>query len=71
VPVTRAGGLCGCDAYKKVKGRKRHVVVDTQGWTWAVEVHAASEHESQQAFKLVEQADQKSTICNGSRQPSG
>jgi len=60
VPITRTGGCCGFDAYKKVKGRKRHVVVDTQGWTWAVEVHAANEHESQRAFELIEQADQES-----------
>jgi putative transposase len=60
VPITRTGGPCGFDAYKKVKGRKRHVVVDTQGWTWAVEVHAANEHESQRAFELIEQADQES-----------
>lgn len=60
VPITRAGGCCGFDAYKRVKGRKRHLAVDTQGWTWAVEVHAANEHESQRAFELIEAADQKS-----------
>ncbi len=26
---------------KKVKGRKRHIVVDTQGWLLAVVVHPA------------------------------
>ncbi len=60
VPITRSGGCSGFDAYKKVKGRKRHVVVDTQGFLWSVEVHAASEHESQRAFAIVEAADQKS-----------
>jgi len=28
------GGECGYDAGKKVKGRKRHVVVDTLGHCW-------------------------------------
>ena len=60
VPNPRTGGLFGFDTYKKVKGRKRHVVVDTQGWTWAVEVHAANEYESQRAFELIEQTDQES-----------
>jgi putative transposase len=61
VPITRSGGLCGSSGgNKKVKGRKRHVVTDTQGWTWAVGVHAANEHESQTAFDLIEKADQKS-----------
>lgn len=60
VPITRVGGCSGFDAYKKVKGRKRHVVVDTQGFLWGVEEHAASEHESQRAFAIVEAADQKS-----------
>ena len=60
VPITRSGGLCGFDGNKKVKGRKRHIVTDTQGWTWAVEVHAANEHESQHALGLLEEADAKS-----------
>ena len=61
VPITRSGGLCGFDGNKKVKGRKRHVVTDTQGWTWAVGVHAANEHESQpRALALLEKADEKS-----------
>jgi putative transposase len=60
VPITRTGGCCGFDAYKKVKGRKRHVVVDTQGWTWAVEVHAANEHESQRAIQLLKAATKES-----------
>ena len=32
----------GYDAGKKVKGRKRHIVVDTQGWLLAVAVHPAN-----------------------------
>jgi putative transposase len=60
VPITRSGGLSGFDGHKRVKGRKRHIAVDTQGWTWAVGVHAANEHESLRALKLLEKADQKS-----------
>lgn len=33
VPITHTGGCRGFDTYKRVKGRKRHLVVDTQGWT--------------------------------------
>ena len=31
VKTTESGGVCGHDAGKKVKGRKRHVITDTQG----------------------------------------
>ena len=31
----------GFDAGKKVKGRKQHIAVDTQGWLLAVVVHSA------------------------------
>lgn len=60
VPITRSGGLCGFDGHKKVKGHKRHIVVDTQGWTWAVGVHAANEHESQHVLALLKETDEKS-----------
>lgn len=39
----RAGrGVRGYDSGKKVKGRKRHILVDTQGWLLSVVVTAAS-----------------------------
>ena len=31
VKTTEVGGTCGCDGGKKIKGRKRHIVVDTLG----------------------------------------
>src|SRR5688572_6359539 len=31
VKTTESGGVCGFDAGKKVKGRKRHIVTDTLG----------------------------------------
>jgi putative transposase len=60
VPTTRMGGPSGFDGHKQVKGRKRHVVVDTQGLTWAARVHAANEHESQHAFEIINAIDQTS-----------
>lgn len=36
------GGLRGCDGNKKLVGRKRHIVVDTEGFLLSVVVHAAS-----------------------------
>jgi putative transposase len=42
VQTTEAGGERGLDAGKKVKGRKRHIVVDTQGLIWALKVHPAN-----------------------------
>ena len=65
VPITRLQAACAAPravTSKKVKGRKRHVVTDTQGgWTWAVGVHPANEHESQpRALDLLFEADAKS-----------
>ena len=42
VKTTEAGGPMGIDAHKKVKGRKRHIVVDTLGLLLIVVVHMAS-----------------------------
>jgi len=41
VKTTEVGGERGYDAGKKVKGRKRHIVVDTLGHLLEVVVHAA------------------------------
>lgn len=41
VKTTESGGVCGFDAGKKVKGRKRHIVVDTIGLLFGLVVHAA------------------------------
>ena len=42
VKTTGAGGLRGYDAGKRVKGRKRHIIVDTLGNLLEVVVHAAN-----------------------------
>ena len=41
VKPTESGGFRGCDAGKKVNGRKRHAVVDTIGLLFGVVVHEA------------------------------
>ena len=41
VPTTEVGGVRGFDAAKIVKGRKRHVLVDTLGLLWALLVTPA------------------------------
>jgi transposase len=41
VKTTESGGVCGYDAGKRIKGRKRHIVTDTLGLIVGVVVHAA------------------------------
>lgn len=41
VKSTESGGISGYDAGKKVKGRKRHIVTDTNGFLIYILVHAA------------------------------
>jgi len=41
VKTTESGGPRGYDAGKKIKGRKRHILVDTAGHLVGLEVHAA------------------------------
>jgi hypothetical protein len=41
VKTTESGGICGYDAGKKVKGRKRHILTDTCGFLVFILVHAA------------------------------
>lgn len=53
---TAQGGDAGFDAGKKVKGRKRHLVVDTLGLLLAVTVTAASVQDRDGAKAVVAQA---------------
>lgn len=50
------GGESGYDAGKKVKGRKRHLVVDTVGLRLAVSVTAASVQDRGGAHPVMAQA---------------
>jgi len=42
VKTTESGGVCGYDAGKKIKGRKRHIVTDTNGLLVGIIVHSAA-----------------------------
>jgi transposase len=58
VPTTESGGPRGVDAGKRIKGRKRHIVTDTQGtdtqgFVLAVRVHPASIQDSHGAVPLL------------------
>lgn len=44
----------GFDYHKKVKGRKRHLLVDTEGLIMVVQVTAANVQDHQQAFNLLQ-----------------
>jgi putative transposase len=46
-------GMRGIDANKKVNGRKRHIITDTQGFLLAVLVHPANMHDSKMALLLL------------------
>jgi transposase len=47
------GEYRGTDANKRVNGRKREFVVDSQGRLWVVAVHAANEAEGPAAISLI------------------
>jgi putative transposase len=51
--TTESGGPRGFDAAKQVKGRKRHIVTDTQGFPLAVLVHAANIQDNHGAVALL------------------
>jgi putative transposase len=54
VKTTEVGGERGYDAGKKVKGRKRHVLVDTQGHLWHVKVLPAHRTDTDGAKTLFQ-----------------
>lgn len=53
VKTTESGGPCGFDMAKKVKGRKRHIVTDTDGSLLAVLVHPANIQDNHGAVPLL------------------
>lgn len=53
VKTSHVGGLRGFDGGKRVKGRKRHILVDTMGFLLAVLVHSAEINDSQRAPHLL------------------
>lgn len=58
VKTTEVKGLRGYDAGKKVKGRKRHILVDTMGLLLMAVVHAASVQDRDGAKWVLEKARQ-------------
>jgi putative transposase len=56
VKTTEVGGACGYDAGKKIKGRKRHLLVDTMGLVLLVVVHAANIQDRDGARLLLDRA---------------
>jgi transposase len=53
VKTTESGGPRGYDAAKKVKGRKRHALVDTDGRALLLQVHAADVQDRDGAVPLL------------------
>jgi putative transposase len=53
VKTTESGGPRGFDAAKKMVGRKRHIVTDTQGFLLALLVHAANIQDNHGAVPLL------------------
>jgi putative transposase len=53
VKTTESGGPRGFDAAKKVVGRKRHIVTDTQGFLLALLVHEANIQDNHGAVPLL------------------
>lgn len=52
-PTTESGGPRGVDAGKRIKGRKRHIVTDTQGFLLVGQVHAANIQDPHGAVPLL------------------
>jgi len=53
VKTTESGGPRGFDVAKRVKGRKRHIVTDTEGSLLAVLVHTANVQDNHGAVPLL------------------
>jgi transposase len=53
VPTTESGGPRGVGAGKRIKGRKRHIVTDTEGFLLAVRVHEANIQDPHGAVPLL------------------
>ena len=54
VKTTESGGPRGDDAAKKIKGRKRHAMVDTNGRVLAIQAHPAEVQDREGAIPLIQ-----------------
>jgi putative transposase len=61
VKATEAGGERGFDAGKKIKGRKRHILVDSLGLLLVLVVHAANIQDYDGARQVLQQAPGQSS----------
>jgi transposase len=59
VATTEAGGPRGFDAGKRIRGRKRHIITDTNGLVLAVHVHPANIQDVHGAVPLLERLGQR------------
>ena len=62
VKVSHQGGLSGYDGYKKIKGRKRHILVDTEGNLLDVVVSAANYNDREGAKVLLTKLERLITV---------
>lgn len=53
IKTTEIGGPCGYDGAKKIKGRKRHIVVDTMGLLLVVAVTSAALDDGASAYRVL------------------
>ena len=56
VKTTESGGICGYDAGKKIKGRKRHILTDSCGFLVFILVHAADIQDRDGAVDVLKAA---------------
>jgi len=55
VKTTKVGGeAIGYDCGKKIKGRKRHIITDTQGLLLSLKVHSADAHDSKSGYEVID-----------------
>ena len=54
VKSTESGGIRGYDAGKKIKGRKRHAMVDTDGRALKLQAHSAAIQDRDGAVPLLQ-----------------
>lgn len=55
VKTTESGGICGYDAGKRIKGRKRHIVTDTIGLLVGLKVHSAGIQDRDGALDVLKE----------------
>lgn len=59
VKTTEIGGVNGYDAGKKIKGRKRHIVVDTHGLLLNIDVHSADIQDRDGGVEVIKEIKHK------------